>query len=105
MRRYENDCKGCDAALYPCNHCGLENVLHTYCDKCGTDIAEVEDIYEIGNVEVCEDCLKEMAPKAKCSHCGVAIDDEELYYSEGLKTVVCWDCYKKIYRAAPYDIY
>ncbi len=54
MVRYENRCCECSAALYPCNHCGLEHTPVLICDNCGQ---EVEDLYEYDLGEWCEECI------------------------------------------------
>ena len=58
MTRYENHCCGCAAPGYPClgNSCSLRRVEVHYCDRCGE---ELEEIYDVDDEELCEECLKE----------------------------------------------
>lgn len=58
MLKYENHCCGCAAPGYPCrgDACPLRRVEVYYCDKCG---CELEEIYDVGGGELCEECLKE----------------------------------------------
>ena len=59
MLLYENHCCDCAAPGYPCrgSSCPNRRVPVYYCDKCG---AELDEVYEVGNEELCEDCLKDM---------------------------------------------
>lgn len=59
MLLYENHCCDCATASYPCrgSSCPNRRVPVYYCDKCGAELVEV---YEVGNEELCEDCLKDM---------------------------------------------
>ena len=59
MLLYENHCCDCAAPGYPCrgSACPNRRVPVYYCDKCG---AELDEVYEVGNEELCEDCLKDM---------------------------------------------
>lgn len=50
MKRYENDCVGCEV----CVDCGRKKVLHLYCDKCGW---ENDGIYQFDDEELCIDCI------------------------------------------------
>ena len=56
MVTFENRCAGCDGAAYPCSPetCGLSHFSVLKCDWCGD---EVEDLYEIDDMQLCEDCL------------------------------------------------
>lgn len=60
--RYENQCCGCAVPGYPCRapHCPNLKVPVHYCEKCGEDL---DDIYEVGGEELCEECLKDMFKK------------------------------------------
>ena len=57
MTKYENECVGCPPEM-GCmgDACKYRNVPHLYCDKCGEDC---EELYVVGDEELCEDCLKE----------------------------------------------
>ena len=57
MIRYENHCCDCATDTYPClgSSCLLFKVEVHYCDRCGE---ELEDIYEVDDEELCEECLK-----------------------------------------------
>ena len=59
MREIVNMCCDCAAPGYPCrgSACPNRRVPVYYCDKCG---AELDEVYEVGNEELCEDCLKDM---------------------------------------------
>ena len=59
MLLYENHCCDCAAPGYPCRGSACPNRRGPvyYCDKCG---AELDEVYEVGNEELCEDCLKDM---------------------------------------------
>ena len=61
MVQYENHCCECAAPGYPCSGsaCPLRKVPVYYCDKCGEELDD-EDIYEVDDEELCEECLKEM---------------------------------------------
>lgn len=56
MTRIENHCCNCAVPGYPCrgDACPLRRVLVSYCDKCG---CELEDIYDVDDEELCEECL------------------------------------------------
>lgn len=82
-----------------------ENNLHIYCDKCGSEIYNVKDLYEWGRLEICEGCLKTLAPKIHCVGCGTNVVGEDLFLSTVDKRPLCWECYKSVHRADPYDIY
>ena len=58
MLKYENHCCDCAVPGYPCrgDACELRRVEVYYCDKCG---CELEEIYDVGDEELCEECLKE----------------------------------------------
>lgn len=62
MIKYENHCVDCAVPAYPCRgaSCPNRNVPVHYCDKCGS---ELDEVYEVDGVELCEDCLKEMFKK------------------------------------------
>ena len=59
MTRYEDHCCGCAAPGYPClgASCPNRNVPVHYCDNCGE---ELDEIYDVDDKELCEECLKEM---------------------------------------------
>lgn len=57
---YENDCCGCDSALYPCigNACKLKHNPHYYCDECGDEFYPNELYkYDFDEEELCSSCL------------------------------------------------
>lgn len=58
MVKYENHCSDCDTPGYPCMgaSCPLLKVEVHYCDECGE---ELDDIYDVDDEELCEECLKE----------------------------------------------
>lgn len=63
MVRYENHCCDCAVPGYPCkgSACPLTRVPIWYCDKCKHEIED--DVYEVDDDELCEDCLKERFKK------------------------------------------
>lgn len=58
MIRIENDCCGCAVPAYPClgDSCPFRHQKHYYCDSCGD---EVENLYRLGGMELCETCVLE----------------------------------------------
>lgn len=58
MIKIENRCCDCATDSYPCrgSACPLTHVEVHYCDRCGD---ELDEIYEVDDIELCEDCLKE----------------------------------------------
>ena len=58
MTKIENHCCDCATPGYPCigNACHLRKVVVHYCDRCGE---ELDDIYDVDDEELCEECLKE----------------------------------------------
>lgn len=62
MRKIVNMCCDCAVPGYPCrgSACPLTHVEVYYCDKCGE---ELDDIYEVDDLELCEECLKDMFRK------------------------------------------
>lgn len=52
----ENHCVGCDFCIG--SHCPNRNVKVYYCDKCKEEIP-YDEIYDVDDEELCEDCLKE----------------------------------------------
>ena len=54
MIKIENDCVCCGL---PClgDGCPYRNVLHYYCDHCGSE----EKLYHYEDLELCEECLLE----------------------------------------------
>lgn len=62
MIRIENHCRSCATDSYPCrgSACPLTHVEVHYCDKCDD---ELDEIYEVDDMELCEYCLKEMFKK------------------------------------------
>jgi hypothetical protein len=56
--RIENHCCDCAVPGYPCrgSSCPNRHVEVHHCDKCGD---ELEEIYEVDDEELCEECLKE----------------------------------------------
>ena len=56
MHKTENECVSCGL---PCwgDSCPYRNVTRYYCDKCGE---ELSDIYDYDDMELCEDCLKDI---------------------------------------------
>ena len=59
MVRIENHCCDCAVPGYPCrgSMCPNRRVEVHYCDKCGE---ELDDIYDVDDEELCEECLKDM---------------------------------------------
>ena len=59
MIKIENRCCDCATDSYPCrgSACPLTHVEVHYCDKCDD---ELDEIYEVDDIELCEYCLKEM---------------------------------------------
>ena len=64
MIKIENRCCGCATDSYPCrgSACPLTHIEVHYCDRCGD---ELDEIYEVDDIELCEDCLKEMFKRYK----------------------------------------
>lgn len=58
MLRIENDCVDCGREEY-CSTCSLRRVSHYYCDKCKCELDPLE-IYIEDDMELCDDCLKEL---------------------------------------------
>ena len=61
MVKTENHCVDCGL---PClgSSCPNQNVKVCYCDKCNEKLPH-DEIYELDDKELCEDCLKEMCLK------------------------------------------
>lgn len=57
MTKIENLCCDCAVPGYPCRGalCPLTRVEVHYCDECGD---ELDDIYDVDDEELCEECLK-----------------------------------------------
>ena len=57
MIKYENECVDCPPEM-GCLGIGCPNreVPHLYCDRCDADC---EELYILGNEQVCEECLKD----------------------------------------------
>ena len=64
MKRIENHCCGCAVPGYPCmgKYCPNTSVPVYYCDKCGSEIY-CDEVYEVDEKDLCEDCLKEIFKK------------------------------------------
>lgn len=64
MIKYEDECCGCATENYPCmgSACPNRNVPHFYCDECGED---VEELYNVDDKEICEQCLLKKFEKVK----------------------------------------
>lgn len=60
MVRIENHCCDCAVPGYPCRgaYCPLTRVEVHYCDKCDCEL--YDEIYEVDDEELCEECLKDM---------------------------------------------
>lgn len=58
MIRIENDCCGCAVPAYPClgGSCPLRHQKHYYCDNYHD---EVDKLYRIDGMELCESCVLE----------------------------------------------
>ena len=58
MIKYENECCGCATESYPCmgSSCPNRDVPYLCCDRCGD---ECEELYRLGDEEVCCECLKD----------------------------------------------
>lgn len=56
MRKTENECCDCAVPGYPCRgrSCPNLNVLHVYCDECGS---EDEEMYCYDGKDFCKTCL------------------------------------------------
>lgn len=54
MRRFTNECRGCDTDGYPCRNCGLRRVEHFICDACGDECK----LYFYEGKELCIDCIE-----------------------------------------------
>ena len=57
MIKIENHCCDCAVPAYPCRgtSCPLRRVKVRYCDHCGE---ELDEVYEVDDEELCEECLK-----------------------------------------------
>lgn len=68
MVRYENECVGCDSALYPCegSSCPRLKVPHYLCDnpKCRAE----ETLYHTEDGDFCAECLLERFEKVEGSY-------------------------------------
>ena len=61
MVKVENECVGCPPEMGCIGiACPYQNVPHYYCDKCKD---EVDELFDVDGVELCEDCLKKMFRK------------------------------------------
>lgn len=58
MVRIENHCCDCAVPGYPCrgSSCPNRHVEVHYCDECG---CELDDIYDVDDKELCDDCLRD----------------------------------------------
>ena len=58
MIKIENHCCDCAVPGYPCRgeSCPLRRVKVRYCDHCGE---ELDEVYEVDDEELCEECLKD----------------------------------------------
>lgn len=56
---FENECVGCPPDM-GClgDACPKRSVAHFYCDKCDAEV-DPEDLYEVDDVDLCIDCLKD----------------------------------------------
>ena len=56
---FENECVGCPPEI-GClgDSCPNRKVAHYFCDKCDAEVS-LEDLYEVDDEDLCEDCLKE----------------------------------------------
>ena len=61
MIKIKNECVGCGL---PCigSACPHRNVIRCFCDKCKEEV-DPGDLYEVDDVDLCEDCLKLMFKK------------------------------------------
>lgn len=61
MIAYENKCSDCDGIYRDCARCQDREVEVHYCDHCKEEIDDFfGEIYEVDDLELCEECLKEM---------------------------------------------
>ena len=60
MKKLTDMCCNCAVPSYPCmgSSCPNRNVPVCYCDQCGCEIDG--DIYDVGDEELCEECLEDM---------------------------------------------
>ena len=66
--------------------CEHKCVLRLYCDRCEK---ETQELYRLGDEEVCEDCLLLYATEKKCDRCGKT-PYANLYDYEG--ECLCEEC-------------
>lgn len=64
MVRHVNDCCNCSSDGYPCigDSCPRRNALEVECDKCGH---LVDELWDYGGQELCEECLLKEIPKVR----------------------------------------
>ena len=64
MKRIEDECCGCATESYPClgSACPNRNVVQYVCDCCHDDCYENE-VYEVDDQDLCEECLKKKFKK------------------------------------------
>ncbi len=61
MVRIENHCSDCEGIYRNCIGCTAREVEIHCCDKCNEEFDEMYGtIYEVDDMELCEECLKEM---------------------------------------------
>lgn len=59
MIYYTDECCGCATESYPClgSACSLRHVAHYVCDRCGEEIYDDDNVYELfGDRCLCHDC-------------------------------------------------
>ena len=57
MIKYENECVGCPPEMVCLGSgCPNRNGLYLLCDRCDADC---EELYILGDEQVCEECLKD----------------------------------------------
>lgn len=63
MVRVKNECCGCAVPAYPCRgeYCPLRRVRHYYCDRCGKEVDDAEDLRDDEDgVALCDACWEEL---------------------------------------------
>ena len=93
MRRCESTCFACTTFGLPCmTGCPNKKYVRLYCDRCKK---ETQELYRLGEQEVCEDCLLLYADEKKCDRCGKA-PYTTLYLHDN--ECLCEDCLAKATR-------
>lgn len=58
--KIEDDCVGCAIG---CISCGRRESPHYYCDECGDEVEEINDLFDYDGQDLCIECLKKAVPR------------------------------------------